>query len=68
MPPYRRHVVIRTGVEDWSGRIEQERSEAGALVRGLKGWVGKGGRAFDVSFFVLLCNVVMVGVGLGADC
>ncbi len=59
MPPYAQHVVISTGRDDWSSRIEDEPSTLGLRVRGglgggnlartLKGLVGKGGRFHDVS-------------------
>ncbi len=59
MPPYVQHVVIRTGRNDWSSRIEDEPSTFGTQVQGglglgylarsLKGLVGKGGKCHDVS-------------------
>lgn len=53
MPPYAQHVVIRTGREDWSSRIEDEldtQVRGGSnLARNLKKLVGPGGKFHDVS-------------------
>lgn len=56
MPPYAQHVVIHTGKEDWSSRIEDEATRQGEsggsnLAKQLKGLVGKGGKYHDVSTF-----------------
>lgn len=56
MPPYAQHVVVRTGMDDWASRIEEEEAGTGVnFVRGLKELVGRGGRFFDV------CMVCLVG-------
>lgn len=56
MPPYAQHVVVRTGMDDWASRIEEEEAGTGVnFVRGLKELVGRGGRFFDV------CMVWLVG-------
>ncbi|KAF2648591.1 hypothetical protein K491DRAFT_549835, partial [Lophiostoma macrostomum CBS 122681] len=47
MAPYSEHVLVCTGREDWSSRIEDEEGVEGDFVRGLKGVVGKGGGLFD---------------------
>ena len=59
MPPYAQHVIIRTGKDNWSKRIEDELSQLESEVRGslggsnlakrLKDMVGKGGKYHDVS-------------------
>ena len=60
MPPYAQHVVIRTGRDDWSSRIEDEPATLGAetgggnFARALKGLVGRGGKFHDVSVLSLL--------------
>lgn len=51
MAAYKQHVIVRTGKDDWTSRIEDEEGDAGAFVRGLKGVSGKGGKAFDVCSF-----------------
>lgn len=48
MASYTEQVLICTGKEDWSSRIEDEQSSAGAFVRGLRAEIGKGGKGFDV--------------------
>jgi hypothetical protein len=48
MAPYSEHVLVCTGKDDWSSRIEDEEGLSGDFVRALKGVVGKGGRLFDV--------------------
>ncbi|KAF2878509.1 Sucrase/ferredoxin-like-domain-containing protein [Massariosphaeria phaeospora] len=47
MAAYAEHIVVCTGQRDWTSRIEDDEGETGAFVRGLKGVVGKGGKAFD---------------------
>ncbi|KAF2640722.1 hypothetical protein P280DRAFT_451636 [Massarina eburnea CBS 473.64] len=47
MASYSEQVVVCTGKEDWTSRIEDD-VEAGEFVRGVKGVVGKGGEGFDV--------------------
>ncbi|KAF2250662.1 hypothetical protein BU26DRAFT_268090 [Trematosphaeria pertusa] len=47
MASYTEQVLICTGKEDWSSRIEDEQSSAGAFVRGLRAEIGKGGKGFD---------------------
>ncbi len=50
MPPYAQHVVIRTGKNDWSSKIEDEPDMVGGVnfARELKQLVGRGGRFHDV--------------------
>ena len=61
VPPYAQHIVIRTGREDWSSRIEDEettlksgllqaegKSKGVNVARVLKTLVGKGGKYHDV--------------------
>ena len=61
VPPYTQHVVIRTGREDWSSKIEDEeatlktvgpdregRSKGVNVAKVLKSLVGKGGKYHDV--------------------
>ena len=50
MPPYAQHVVIRTGKNDWSSKIEDEPDMVGGVnfARELKALVGRGGRFHDV--------------------
>lgn len=47
MPAYAEQVLISTGKDDWSSRIEDE--EDGVLVRQLKGFLGRNGKYSDVS-------------------
>ncbi|KAH7125594.1 Sucrase/ferredoxin-like-domain-containing protein [Dendryphion nanum] len=47
MPFYTSHVVVSTGKQDWTNRIEDEETPAGDFIRGLKGVVGRGGEMFD---------------------
>ncbi|KAF2274235.1 uncharacterized protein EI97DRAFT_422724 [Westerdykella ornata] len=47
MAPYTEQVVICTGKDDWSSRIEDEQSDSGDFLRGIKGIIGRGGQAFD---------------------
>ena len=69
MPPYARHVVIRTGRSDWSSRIEDEEAAATVgssdaeelngegkpvnVARILKNLTGRGGRYHDVCFLTV---------------
>ena len=46
MPPYAQHVVIRTGNNDWSSKIEDEPGVNFARI--LKTLVGRGGKFHDV--------------------
>jgi hypothetical protein len=50
MAAYTQHVIIATGKRDWSSRIEDDGvgESWGALGRGLKGLMGRGGRFSDV--------------------
>lgn len=63
MPPYAQHVVVRTGRDDWGGKIEEE--EAGVLgtgvnlARSLKGLVGRGGRFYDVCMCVCVMELCL---------
>jgi len=51
VPPYTHHVVIRTGRDDWSSRIEDEKDgERVNFAKALKGLVGPGGKYHDVCF------------------
>ena len=59
IPPYSRHVVIKTGRDDWASRIEDEESsvlgdvEEGKpranLAKSLKALIGPGGKYYNVS-------------------
>ena len=53
MAPYTEQVLICTGKEDWSSRIEDEETASGDLIRGLKGEIGRGGKGFDVCLFTV---------------
>ncbi|KZM24645.1 aminoacyl-tRNA editing [Ascochyta rabiei] len=48
MAPYAEQVLICTGKEDWTSKLEDEGGATGEFVKGLKGVIGKGGPAFDV--------------------
>lgn len=50
-PPYRQHVVICTGRDDWASRIEKE--EGPNLAKGLKELVGPKGEFHDVCVHIL---------------
>ena len=52
--PYAQHVLVCSGKDDWSSRIEDEVSAAGDFVRGLKREMGRGSRGFDVCLFPCL--------------
>jgi hypothetical protein len=54
MASYSEQVVICTGKEDWTSRIEDEQSDSGDLVRGLKKVIGRGGEGFDVGKMLFL--------------
>jgi hypothetical protein len=56
--PYSEHVLICTGKDDWSSRIEDEEGLSGDFVRALKGVVGKGGRLFDVGKLSFLFHLL----------
>ncbi|KAJ4348069.1 uncharacterized protein N0V89_009441 [Didymosphaeria variabile] len=47
MAPYTEQVLICTGKDDWTSRIEDEESTSGDFVRALKGEIGRGGKGFD---------------------
>ncbi|KAL5448200.1 hypothetical protein PMIN07_009433 [Paraphaeosphaeria minitans] len=47
MAPYTEQVVLCTGKDDWSSRIDDEDSAAGDFVRGLGAEIGRGGKGFD---------------------
>ncbi|UPX18360.1 Leucine--tRNA ligase [Ascochyta rabiei] len=47
MAPYAEQVLICTGKEDWTSKLEDEGGATGEFVKGLKGVIGKGGPAFD---------------------
>ncbi|KAF2233091.1 hypothetical protein EV356DRAFT_449036 [Viridothelium virens] len=51
---YTEQVLISTGKEDWTSRIEDE--EDNALARGLKSLLSRGGRYTDPSFNVAITN------------
>lgn len=55
MAPYSEQVLLCTGKEDWTSRIEDEASSAGDFVRGLRGEIGRGGKGFDVCLFPSAC-------------
>lgn len=48
MAAHSAHVVVCTGKDDWPSRIDDSPGAAGDFVRGVRGEIGKGGRAFDV--------------------
>ena len=48
MPSYAEQVLISTGKEDWTSRIEDD-DEGGAFVRHIKGFLGKDGKYSNVS-------------------
>ena len=50
MAAYTQQVLIATGRPDWTSRIEEDgqRESWGALARGLKGLLGRGGKYADV--------------------
>jgi hypothetical protein len=48
MPSYAEQVLISTGKEDWTSRIEDD-DEGGAFVRQIKGFLGKDGKYSNVS-------------------
>lgn len=54
MAPYSEQLVICSGQDDWSSRIEDETSPAGDFLRGVKSIIGKGGEAFDVGTLAML--------------
>ncbi|KAF1961295.1 hypothetical protein CC80DRAFT_383167, partial [Byssothecium circinans] len=54
MTPYAEQVVLCTGKDDWSSRIEDEPGDTGDFIRGLKGIIGRGGEAFDPFTNILL--------------
>ena len=50
MAPYTQHILVCTGKDDWTSRIENdgEGEGWGGLVRGLKHLLGRGGKYADV--------------------
>lgn len=46
MPTYAEQVLISTGKDDWTSRIEDD--EGGALVRQIKSFLGRDGKYSDV--------------------
>jgi hypothetical protein len=48
MAPYAEQVLLCTGKDDWSSRIEDDESPSGDFVRGLRAEIGRGGKSFDV--------------------
>ena len=69
MPPYAQHVVIRTGENDWSSKIEDELDMLGGVnfARELKRLVGRGERLHDVGICAILLDLLweMCMVDLG---
>ena len=62
MPPYVQHVVIRTGKNDWSSKIEDEPDTdiGGAnFARELKMLVGRGGKFHDVCGYTCLYHQIL---------
>lgn len=47
MPTYAEQVLISTGKDDWTSRIEDD--EGSALVRQIKNFLGRNGKYSDVS-------------------
>jgi hypothetical protein len=50
MAAYAEHVLISTGKDDWTSRIEEE-AGAGNIAQSLKGLLGRGGKFCDVCVF-----------------
>ncbi|PVI03902.1 hypothetical protein DM02DRAFT_640304 [Periconia macrospinosa] len=46
-PQYAQHLVLCTGKDDWTSRVEDEEGVAGDILRGLKGEIGRGSPGFD---------------------
>lgn len=73
MPPYARHVLVRTGRHDWWRRIEDE--EGGNFARSLKALVGPGGKLHNVCIlfealfkgFLTLGYVLFLGQGRSGE-
>jgi len=59
MATYSEQLIICTGKDDWTSRIEDEPTPSGDFVRGIKSVVGKGGPAFDVGM-LFLYNIIIV--------
>lgn len=61
MPPYTQHVVIRTGKNDWSSKIEDEDTRGVNFARELKRMVGRGGRLNDVCGYMcyIFCQIYL---------
>ncbi|KAF2262910.1 hypothetical protein CC78DRAFT_294868 [Lojkania enalia] len=51
---YNEQVILCTGKEDWSSRIEEEKSVSGDFIRGLRSLIGRGGEGFDPYKNILL--------------
>ncbi|CAI6334009.1 unnamed protein product [Periconia digitata] len=54
VPQYAQHVVLCTGKDDWSSRIEDEEGVSGEFLRGIRGEIGRGGKGFDPFNNILL--------------
>jgi hypothetical protein len=54
MAAYTEQVVVCTGKDDWTSRVEDEPGSGGDFIRGIKSEIGKGGPAFDVGMHVSL--------------
>lgn len=52
--PYKEQVLVCSGRDDWTSRIEDEEGVLGGVVGGLKGGFGRGGEFSDVSSLVLI--------------
>jgi hypothetical protein len=58
MAPYSEQVIICSGKDDWTSRIEDEEGDSGDFVRGIKGVIGKGGEAFDVGMHLVYISSI----------
>jgi hypothetical protein len=57
MPAYAEQVLISTGKEDWTSRIEDD-EEGGAFVRQIKSFLGKDGKYSNVSFQAVVQRII----------
>lgn len=53
--PYKEQVLVCSGRDDWTSRIEDEEGVLGGVVGGLKGVLGRGGEFCDVSSSLFPC-------------
>lgn len=62
---YSSQVLVCTGKDDWTSRIEDEQSAAGDFIRDLKGVIGRGGEAFDVRTFSQIPRTIVCPIIVG---